>query len=121
MKVAACITVLLAAATPAAGFATGRLPLLARSAMIVTPRIRASGEEARATNSDQTERDATPPPPQPASSVQPSLPEPAGPSLDIRLLPYVLVPLLVLASQLFLTFSRDTLPAEFLGAADMNK
>lgn len=55
-----------------------------------------------------------------AGPAEPSAPAPGGP-LDLRLLPYVLVPLLVLAIQLFFTFSRDSLPADMLGAADMTK
>lgn len=108
----------------AAAFSASRTPLLSRSALTSTSRSRVfAAEEGSSMRTEPTEApDAVPAPKQPAGGVQPSLPTPVdGPALDVRLLPYVLVPLLVLASQLFLTFSRDTLPAEFLGAADMTK
>jgi hypothetical protein len=108
---------------PAAAFSTvGRAPSLARSALVSAHRIRASAEDGETATSEKPMAPvpATTPPPPPVTPA--GLPaEPAGPALDIRLLPYVLVPLLVLASQLFLTFSRDTLPADMLGAADMTK
>lgn len=113
---AACIALL--AAAPAAGFAAGRAPLLVRSALTRTARVHAAAEDG----SSNAEPAKAPDMPPPTTGVQPSLPAPAdGPALDIRLLPYVLVPLLVLASQLFLTFSRDALPTDMLGAADMTK
>lgn len=114
---AACIALL--AAAPAAGFAAGKAPLLVRSALTRTARVHAAAEDGSSNAEPAKAPDVLPPPP---TGVQPSLPAPAdGPALDIRLLPYVLVPLLVLASQLFLTFSRDALPTDMLGAADMTK
>jgi hypothetical protein len=113
------VAIVVAFAAQAAAFAAARAPALARSAMMREPRARiAASEDGK---SEPTPAVA----PLPPSAVTPAgVPPPqaaAGPQLDVRLLPYVLVPLFVLASQLFLTFSRDTLPVDMLGAADMTK
>ncbi|KAJ1638483.1 hypothetical protein T492DRAFT_943525 [Pavlovales sp. CCMP2436] len=124
----AALLLALAHVAPAAGFAGVRSPVLARSSFKGASRIFASSEKAEEPVMPVTPPPVAPPavpPIMPVAPVAPVSPVVAegglSSGLDIRLLPYVLVPLFVLAAQLFLTFSRDTLPVDMLGAADMTK